>query len=78
VRRLLVAVSVVLSSPILVTLKEALGYSETSVITSATRRNIPGDTILHTHRVMARVERPEHLLVPMFVHFTCMSTVTKL
>jgi hypothetical protein len=50
-RRLLVTARVVPSSQILVPLmKEAPRSSETLVLIRTTRRNIPQDTILHSHR----------------------------
>jgi hypothetical protein len=52
------------SSPILVTLlMEALSSSETSVLTRATRRNIPEDGILHSHL-------PENLNLSVFQYGT--------
>jgi hypothetical protein len=49
--RLLLLTAKVPSLPILITLTmEALRFSETSVLTTATRRHIQEDGILHSHR----------------------------
>jgi hypothetical protein len=73
---LLVNINVVSSWPILLTvMMEAIRSSETSVLTRATRRNVPEDGIFHVHFVKTLDLTKLHLCLQHWYQFDIMNSL---